>query len=444
MTFEQLLPYLLIALGFTGAAVLAVALLMGRMERRMAERLESELTDRIENRLETALAQNRRETLEGIQTAVTGLSGVLTQSQQLAITLQDKRLAELNEQLGRSQDLLLQSVRESLKGLDERLRLLSSSNEVKLEQIRVTVDERLQKTLEDRLGQSFKLVSERLEQVSRGLGEMQTLANGVGDLKKVLSNVKNRGTLGEIQLGAILEDILAPGQYAKNIITKHGSGCPVEYAVRLPGDDGAPVYIPIDSKFPGDTYAALRDAYDRGNPDEINAAYKTLSDRIRSEAKDIHDKYIDPPNTTDFGILFLPFEGLYAEVVSRGMVEVLQRDFRVNIAGPSTMAALLNSLQMGFRTLAIQKRSGEVWKVLGAVKTEFDSFADVLQKAQKQLDLAHASIDTLVGTRTNVMRRKLRDVESLSAPAAAALLDDAEPMGTDEPSAGEDAETTAL
>lgn len=274
--------------------------------------------------------------------------------------------------------------------------------------------------------QSFRLVNERLEQVYKGLGEMQTLAVGVGDLKKVLSNVKTRGILGEIQLGAILEEILSPEQYAANIATVPGSKNVVEYAVKLPGDDGAPVYLPIDSKFPGDAYVALQDAYDSGSAEAVQAAFQTLSARIKSFAKDIHDKYIEPPHTTEFGIMFLPFEGLYAEVVNRGLVEVLQRDYKVNIAGPSTMAALLNSLQMGFRTVAIQKRSSEVWAILGAVKTEFDKFGDILAATQNRLNQAGAELDKLVGVRTRAIQRKLRSVEKLDDTPSSQWLETAD------------------
>ena len=242
------------------------------------------------------------------------------------------------------------------------------------------------------------------------------------DLKKVLSNVKTRGILGEVQLGAILQEILSPEQYETNIATKKGSRDVVEYAIRLPGDGDTPVYLPIDSKFPGDAYATLQDAYESGNAEEVRLAAATLMARIKSEAKDIQTKYVDPPNTTEFAILFLPFEGLYAEAVNRGLVEELQRSYRVNLAGPSTMAALLNSLQMGFRTLAIQKRSGEVWQVLGAVKTEFEKFGDVLEKSQVRVKQLGDELEQLVGTRTRAINRKLRDVERLDTDQTNRLL----------------------
>lgn len=306
--------------------------------------------------------------------------------------------------------------------VDQNLRAMQADNNKKLDDMRQIVDEKLQKTLSERMNESFRLVNERLEQVYKGLGEMQTLAQGVGDLKKVLTNVKTRGIVGEIQLGAILEDILAPEQYAVNVATRPNSRNVVEYAVKLPVEDGGHVWLPIDSKFPGDTYGALRDAYEEGSREQIDACAKALIATLRSEAKDIRDKYLEPPYTTDFGILFLPFEGLYAEAVSRGMVEVLQRDYHVNIAGPSTMAALLNSLQMSFRTIAIQKRSGEVWSVLGAVKTEFDKFEACLTQTQTRLDQASRELDKLVGTRTRAIRRKLKGVTELSEAESQSVL----------------------
>lgn len=288
---------------------------------------------------------------------------------------------------------------------------MQEDNTKKLEDMRKTVDEKLQKTLEDKMNESFKVVSERLEQVYKGLGEMQTLAVGVGDLKKVLSNVKTRGILGEIQLGAILKEILAPEQYEENVVTVPDSKNPVEFAVKLPNEDGF-VYLPIDSKFPGDAFYELQNAYEDGKPEAIKAAMNVLLTRIKAFAKDIHDKYVEPPYTTDFAIMFLPFEGLYAEVVNQGMVEQLQSMYKVNIAGPSTMAALLNSLQMGFKTLAIQKRSAEAWAVLSSVKTEFEKFGQVLDATQQRLDQANKELDKLVGVRTRAIIRKLKDVES--------------------------------
>ena len=306
----------------------------------------------------------------------------------------------------------LDSMRETM---EKRLEYIQADNNRKLEEMRQTVDEKLNRTLEEKMNRSFSLVSERLEQVYKGLGEMQSLAVGVGDLKKVLSNVKTRGILGEIQLGAILSEVLAPSQYEENAATKEGSRNRVEFAVKLPAEDGDFIYLPIDSKFPGDTYLALREAIDSGDRERIEACEKTLLNTLRNEARDIHDKYIDPPHTTDFAILFLPFEGLYSEVVNRGMVEELQRRYKVSLAGPSTMAALLNALQMGFRTLAVQKRSAEVWEVLRSVKKEFDSFADVLEKTQTRLEQANRELDDLVGVRTRQMQRQLAKVQTQEA-----------------------------
>jgi len=314
----------------------------------------------------------------------------------------------------------LDAIRATVQG---QLEALQKDNHAQLDQMRQTVDEKLQKTLDDRITQSFRLVNERLQEVYTGLGEMKTLASGVGDLKKVLSNVKTRGILGEYQLGAIISEILAPEQFEENVATKPGSANRVEFAVKLPGDDGKCVWLPIDAKFPGDTYAALMDAYDSGDPAQIAAAQSGLETRIKGCAKDIRDKYIDPPNTTDFAIMFLPFEGLYAEVVRMGLLDTLQRQYRVNIAGPTTFAALLNSLQMGFRTLAIQKRSGEVWNVLGAVKTEFETFGDVLSKAQQRIEQTSQELDKLVGVRTRKINSKLRAVSSLPAEDTRKLLD---------------------
>lgn len=373
------------------------------------------------------------------------LSALLSSNQQQISELQSRKFSEISQSLSEKQNTLNTAMANQFSVLENRLKTFETGNEQKLEnmrqtiekqltaiqqdnnrrldEMRQTVDEKLQKTLEDKMTQSFQLVNDRLEQVYKGLGEMQTLAVGVGDLKKVLSNVKARGIVGEIQLGAILEEILSPEQYATNVATVPGSKNVVEFAIRLPGDDDQPVWLPIDSKFPADAYANLQDAYDSGNQEAVTQAVNVLSQRIRSFAKDIHDKYIEPPYTTDFAILFLPFEGLYAEVVNRGLVETLQRDYRINIAGPSTMAALLNSLQMGFRTLAIQKRSSEVWTILGAVKTEFDKFHDVLAMTQQRLNQANNELDKLVGTRTRMIQRKLKAVDKLDPTQSAQLLE---------------------
>ncbi len=306
--------------------------------------------------------------------------------------------------------------------LEARLKDIQADSAAKLEQMRATVDEKLQRTLETRLGESFKQVSERLEQVHRGLGEMQTLAQGVGDLKRVLGNVKTRGTYGEVQLGALLEQVLTGEQYAANIATVPGSNERVEFALRLPGHtQDAPVWLPIDAKFPREDYERLLDAQERADPEAAAMAGKALEVRVREEARRIRDKYIAPPHTTDFGLLFLPTEGLYAEVIRRpGLFELLQREFRITLAGPTTLSALLNSLQMGFRTLAIERRSSEVWQLLGAVKNEFGKFGDVLDKTKKQLDTVTKSIGQ-ANTRTRAIARKLRDVEVLPGTPALGL-----------------------
>ena len=335
-------------------------------------------------------------------------------NQQSFAQSQNDRAVQLEQRLHSFSSGNAQSLENIRRSVDEKLESIRRENLRQLDEMRQTVDEKLQKTLEEKMNKSFSLVNERLEQVYKGLGEMQTLAVGVGDLKKVLSNVKTRGILGEIQLGAILSEILSKEQYEENIATKKGSKNVVEFAIKLPSDGAGTVYLPIDSKFPGDTYSALREAVESGDRQSIESAKKALVQRIKSEAKDIHDKYIDPPNTTEFAIMFLPFEGLYSEVVNMGLVEVLQREYKVNIAGPSTMAALLNSLQMGFKTLAVQKRSAEVWKILGGVKTEFDKFNDVLVMTQQRLDQANKELDKLVGVRTRQIQRQLKDVESVS------------------------------
>lgn len=335
-------------------------------------------------------------------------------NQQSFAQSQNDRAVQLEQRLHSFSSGNAQSLENIRRSVDEKLESIRRENLRQLDEMRQTVDEKLQKTLEEKMNKSFSLVNERLEQVYKGLGEMQTLAVGVGDLKKVLSNVKTRGILGEIQLGAILSEILSKEQYEENIATKKGSKNVVEFAIKLPSDGAGTVYLPVDSKFPGDTYSALREAVESGDRQRIEAAQKALVQRIKGEAKDIHDKYIDPPNTTEFAIMFLPFEGLYSEVVNMGLVEVLQREYKVNIAGPSTMAALLNSLQMGFKTLAVQKRSAEVWKILGGVKTEFDKFNDVLVMTQQRLDQANKELDKLVGVRTRQIQRQLKDVESVS------------------------------
>ena len=330
----------------------------------------------------------------------------------------ERRIKELTS----SNEARIEKLRNTL---DAQLKSLQEANEKKLDQMRQVVDEKLQNTLEKRLAESFKIVSERLEAVQRGLGEMQSLATGVGDLKRVLTNVKSRGTWGEVQLGALLEQILTPDQYAKNVQTREGSREIVEYAVRLPGADKDPrttVWLPIDSKFPQEDYLRLVSAADAADVDAVEKATSALSRAVQSSAKEIAEKYLDPPGTTDFAIMFLPTEGLYAEILRQpGLMEKLQQTFRVVVAGPTTLSAILSSLRMGFRTLAIEKRSSEVWNILAAVKTEFGKFGDVLAKVKNHLDAASNTIDQ-TGVRTRAMKRKLRAVEQLPMDASEKLL----------------------
>ena len=343
-----------------------------------------------------------------------------------------EKLTGMSDKIKDFQDVLGESSRQNEQKLEnirssmtDQVNKMMRENNQQLDRMRETVDEKLQKTLEDRIGQSFKRVNDELEKVYRGLGEMQTLASGVGDLKKVLSNVKTRGILGEMQLGSILEEILSPEQYETNVRTKRRGRENVEFAVKLPGqnDEIPQIWLPIDSKFPGETYQRLVEAGESGDAELVEKAQKELVERLKSEAKDIRDKYIDPPYTTNFGIMFLPFEGLYAEAVRLGMMEELQRSYHVNIAGPTTMAALLNSLQMGFRTLAIQKHSNEVWSLLGKVKKEFMTFEGVLNKARENLNQVDKNLETLVGVRTRQINRQLDKVGQLEYEEEKEVLD---------------------
>ena len=340
------------------------------------------------------------------------------------------QIDRMDKELTEDQRLLNETVRERLTvmqtAMEQGMRTLREETGKKLDEIRGAVDEKLQTTLEKRITESFRTVSEQLEQVYRGLGEMQTLAEDVGGLKKVLAGVKTRGILGEVQLGAILEEILSPEQYDTNVATIPGSTERVEYAV--PGRDGT-VYLPIDAKFPGERYALLAEARESGDRTAELEARKALLNVLRSEARDIHEKYVEVPYTTGFGVMFLPFEGLYAEAVNSGLIEELQRDWKISVAGPSTMAALLNSLQMGFRTLAIRKRSGEVWEVLGAVKTEFEKFGDVMLSMQRHLNQTSSDLEDLMGRRTRAITRKLRNVQQLDDGRAAELLPEWEEEG---------------
>lgn len=389
-----------------------------------------------ENRseLNASLMQNRKENADAIDRLTKQLEDKLERINESMMRGSKENREDIKQTLKEFQELFSRDIKDFTEAQGKKFDAMATkqdelvkSTELKLEKMRETVDEKLHKTLEERLGQSFKLVSERLEAVQKGLGEMQSLANGVGDLKKVLNNVKTRGVLGEYQLGNILEQILAPEQYEANVKTKKGSNDLVEFAIKLPGkdDDGSQVYLPIDAKFPQDDYVRLQECFDAGDAVGIETATKSLMNSVRKFAKDIHEKYVDPPHTTDISILFLPVEGLYAEVVRHPqMVSDLQRDYQVIITGPSTLAAILNSFAMGFRTLAIQKRSSEVWKVLGAVKTEFSKFGGVLEKAQKKLNEANKELDTLVGTRTKMMLSKLKKVEELPGPEADNLLEE--------------------
>ena len=379
-----------------------------------------------ENRTEltSSLRDNREEMSKGIDNLTSKLEEKLSTIAETIKTNAKEDREQLSQSLKDFNELHKQKFNDmTLK----QEKLIETTNE-RLEKMRETVDEKLHKTLEERLGRSFKLVSERLEAVQKGLGEMQNLASGVGDLKKVLSNVKTRGVLGEIQLGNILEQIMAPEQYDQNVKTKSGSDAHVEFAIKLPGKDvsGKEVYLPIDAKLPQEDFIRLQGAYDIGDPVAIDKANKDLMRSIKNFAKDIRDKYIDPPNTTDFGIMFLPVEGLFAEVARQPeMITMLQREYKIIVTGPTTLAAMLNSLQMGFKTLAIQKRSSEVWKILGAVKTEFGKFGGVLEKAQKKITEANNELDTLVGTRTRMMFSKLKGVEELpTSNTDDSLLDD--------------------
>jgi DNA recombination protein RmuC len=441
--------WILVVAGVAAAAALAalitVALVLpgraaGAVGARLADRLEGfeRRQERLEAVLREELARGRAESGAGARELREEVRAVLKdagQSTVAALGVFRQGLEELRGsvaqglegfagnmgRLTESNEARLEKMRETVEA---RLGALSEENAKRLEEMRRTVDEKLQGTLEKRLGDSFRLVSERLEAVQRGLGEMQTLATGVGDLKKVLANVKVRGTWGEVQLGSLLEQMLAPDQYAANVATRKDSGERVEFAVRLPGPDDleGEVLLPIDAKFPVEDYQRLVEASERGDPAAVEEASKQLEARIRSSAWDIHDKYLNPPRTTEFAILFLPTEGLYAEVVRRtGLVESLQRECKVSVAGPSTLAALLNSLQMGFRTLAIQKRSSEVWEVLGAVKAEFGKFGEVLGKVEKKL---HEATNTLqdVGKRRRAIERKLKDVQALPSGDAGRVL----------------------
>lgn len=418
-----------IAILSVGALVLLIVLLKRSSNTKLLQ-IETQIEsfgknqEKIERTFKDEVAQNRE---EAGKNAMQLRGEVVNQMTKIA-SLQKDQLDTFSKQLvnlTQSNEQKLEKMRETV---EVQLKSLQDDNAKKLEKMRETVDEKLHATLERRLGESFKLVSDKLEMVHKGLGEMQNLAIGVGDLKKVLSNVKTRGILGEIQLGNILEQILTAEQYATNVVTKKGSRDHVEFAIKLPGkdDSGEVVYLPLDAKFHREHYDSLITAYEHGDPSAVEEAAKLLEGNIKKSAKDIRDKYIDPPHTTDFGIMFLPVEGLYAEVVRRpGLIEALQRDFKIIITGPTTLAALLNSLQMGFRTLAIEKRSSEVWRLLSVVKTEFGRFGDILDKTQKKLNEASNTIAEAASKSRNI-EKKLKNVQELPAAEQVPLLEDIE------------------
>ena len=442
---NETLIYLLLFLAALAVLLQGVVLLRGRPDGKLEqfearftaldaalERQERELRGelgRLRSEAQETARGDRAEQAQALERFGQGLAG---QVGQLG-TLQAQQFEAFGQHLNRLTQSFDARVEQLRLTVESRLGAIQTENAAKLEEMRKTVDEKLHATLEQRLGESFKLVSERLEQVHRGLGEMQTLAAGVGDLKKVLTNVKTRGTWGEVQLANLLEQVLTAEQYAENVATRPKSADRVEFAIRLPGrEDGAPVWLPIDAKFPVEDYQKLVEAQERADVIAVEAAAKALETRLKDEARTIREKYIEPPYTTDFAILYLPTEGLYAEALRRpGLVEALQRDQRVSIAGPTTLAAMLNSLQMGFRTLAIEKRSSEVWAVLGAIKTEFGKFGEALAHTRKKLQEASNSIDK-AEVRTRAVTRKLKDVEALPVPEAVALLGDDLPDEDDE------------
>ena len=423
---SEVFIYIIIAL----LIVIAVLQVLNLLKKTNTQQLENKIIF-MQNEIEDYVSKSSKDTLDFMDRQ----QKMQAQHQQALQQGENARFEQFSQNTQNNIDTLRKTEGEMATGLDDRFAAfqkqneeklsemrqtlekkvgdMQTSNEKKLDEMRQTVDEKLQKTLEERLNQSFKLVSDRLEQVYKSLGEMQKVGEGVNDLRKVLSNVKTRGIFGEVQLGAILEEILSPEQYEADIATKKNSQDRVEYAVKLPGADDGCVYLPIDAKFPLDAYQKLQEAYENGSKEELSLARKELRTRIKGFAKDIRTKYIDVPYTTEFAIMFLPLESLYAEVVREGLVEELQKD-KINIAGPTTMAALLNSLQMGFKTLAIQKSSGQVWKVLGEVKTEFANFEGILDNTQKKMLQASQELDKLIGVRTRAINRKLRDVSEYS------------------------------
>lgn len=425
---DDAIPWLILVAAIINAALLALLLFRSSGK---AFQGSGKAFQGIEKAIRDELRAGREESARGSRELREELSnGLKSANAMLSTTLsnmgnrQQAQLEGLAKQLQELTDSNHSSLDRIRMTFDSRVKELQESNEKKLEDMRKTVDEKLHGTLEKRLGESFKLVSERLEAVQRGLGEMQTLATGVGDLKRVLTNVKARGTWAEVQLGAILEQILMPGQYDKNVRIKEGAAESVEYAIRLPGHEPqACVWLPIDSKFPQEDYLRLQDAAEKGDAEGVQKASDALGRALKVAAQEMHNKYLNPPNTTDFAIMFLATEGLHAEALRQpALVEELQQRYRVVVAGPTTLAAILSSLQMGFRTLAIEQRASEVWKVLAAVKTEFGRFGDVLGKVKRHLDTASDTIEQ-TGVRTRAMERKLRSVEQLPEEEAARILE---------------------
>ena len=447
------LLYVALAIGIVVIALQALVLVRAGLARAMLDSRWRDIQgglDRFERELRQELAQGRQEAAKAARgdrdeqsLSLSRLAQTLAAQLAQLGKLQAQQLESFAQQLSRLTNSNEQRFESLRLALEARLAAMQSDNALKLEEMRRTVDEKLHATLEQRLGESFKLVSDRLEQVHRGLGEMQTLATGVGDLKRVLTNVKTRGTWGEVQLEALLDQLLIAEQYGKNVATRPGSPDRVEFAIRLPGlatgeDEQRPVWLPIDAKFPLEDYQRLLDAQERADPAALETAIKALEVRLRDEARKIRDKYVEPPYTTDFAILYLPTEGLYAEALRRpGLVDSLQRDLRICIAGPTTLAALLNSLQMGFRTLAIERRSSEVWAVLGAVKTEFGKFGEALEVTRRKLEQASRSIES-AGVRTRQIERKLKGVEALPVIEAQLRLGDLEELAPAEDAPAEE------
>src|SRR5210317_1875254 len=414
------MDYVLLAFSFLSLA--AVAFLLFKRSNTDLTPLENAFNARIQsefqlNREELSknLKENRNELMQSLERLnETLIKKAKDDREELRVTLKD-----FEATFAKNVETFNATQKEKFEHMRIKQEEMIKTTELRFERMRETVDEKLHKTLEERLGKSFEMVTKQLLVVQKGLGEMQNIASGVGDLKKVLTNVKTRGVLGEIQLGNILEEIMAPDQYATNVKTKKGSDALVEFAIKLPGrgKSDEPVFLPIDAKFPQEDYVRLQNAYEVGDAVAVEVSKKALLQAVKKFAKEISHKYIDPPHTTDFGIMFLPIEGLFAEVIRQpDMIAMLQREFKIVVTGPTTLAAMLNSLQMGFKTLAIQRRSSEVWNVLAAVKKEFNSFGGVLEKAQKKINEANKEIENLVGTRTRMMQSKLKNVEQLEVP----------------------------